>query len=598
MKKQITIFSWAIKLLFKISPVRMVVNILVVALSAVLPVVVAVYTGQALDNVVNQINLNEHISHIISPVVLLGTLFLLDVFLRYGSGIITSALDVKMSTLMNEQLLDIVENVSLKEFDDAEFYNDFTTAQEGFTSILTVTDSLFQLIGEIVSLISTLVVIFSIFPPFLALTVLSFVIGYRINMASKKQQRDYWKETVVERRFANYLAKVMTAREFAKEVRSYNSFPLLFSQWEEIRAGLRKKSFEISKTAGQKFALYQVFMDFVSIVVLIIAVFLARRNVITLGQIIVLWQLSKTALTSVQTLNNAYGEIYFNNEKIEKAKNLIQKYKGFEKQEQEDLKGNEAFRMENVSFTYKNGATVLKNLSLSIEKKQAVAIIGENGSGKSTLAKLLIGLYEPDEGNVYIDGHNSKCVDREYLKKTVGVAFQDFVNYPFTLRENIGYGYIDKIEEDEEIFRAAEKGDAIHLLERAGDLSRVLGRTLEEDGMEMSGGEWQRIALSRAYMGDKPILVFDEPAAKLDPNAELRQFERIREMIADKTALLISHRIGFARLAQRIIVMKNGRIVEDGTHKELLSLKGEYCRLLSEQAQWYDLEWEKAEDEK
>lgn len=201
MKKQFKIFFWALKLLLKISPARMILNILIVMISAVLPVVVAVYTGQVLDDVVEQINLKLPIFLILKPVIILGVLFLFNVFLTYGSGIITSALDVKINTQINEQLLDIINDVPLKEFDVAEFYNQFTMAQEGLFSILTVTDSFFQFIGELASVVSTLTVILTIFPPFMLLTLISFVIGYRLNMTSKKEQRDFWKETVSDRRY-------------------------------------------------------------------------------------------------------------------------------------------------------------------------------------------------------------------------------------------------------------------------------------------------------------------------------------------------------------------------------------------------------------
>lgn len=590
MKKQLKVFFWALKYSFIISPLRFLFNLFIVVLSSILPVVLAAYSGIVVEHIVQLVSSGGDAKFIFSEVIVLGVFFVTNRFLFYGSGIITSALDIKINTKIKEKLVNTIRNVSLKEFDDAEFNDELNLAKEGFDSLLIVADNFYCFVGEVVAIASTLIVIGSIFPIALIFICISFVVGYYLNMRSKKIQRNLWVETVGERRYSDYLMGVMTSRENAKEIRGFGLQSVFMPMWTEIRSKLRNKSVEINKESSAKFAQYQMFMDFIKIMILIMAIIAVYYGNMQLGGIVVLWQLNEVALVGVQNINSAYSEIYYNNSKLEKTRGFIRKFspKNTDKCQRGKDTDN-TFVAHNVSFAYKRGYEVLKNVSLSISRKQSVAIIGENGSGKSTLIKVLLGLYKPDSGDVYIDGINTKEIDNEYIQRNIGAAFQDFICYPFSLRENIGYGYMDKIEDDECIIEATDKGDIKYILGRAGTLSRFMGKTLTEDGLEISGGEWQRIALSRAYMGDKPIMVFDEPASKLDPNAELKQFEQIKNMMTEKTAILVSHRIGFARLAQRIIVMKGGRIVEDGTHEELISKMGEYYRLLSEQAKWYDL---------
>lgn len=590
MQSQLKVFFWALKYSFIISPLRFLFNLLIVVISSILPVTLAAYSGMVVDRIVQLVASGGEAELILREVAILGVFFVTNMFLFYGSGIITSALDIKINTKIKEKLVNTIRNVSLKEFDDAEFNDELNLAKEGFDSLLIVADNFYYFVGEVVAIASTLIVIGSIFPFALIFICISFVVGYYLNMRSKRIQRNFWVETVGERRYSDYLMRIMTSRENAKEVRSFGLQSVFMPMWTEIRSKLRNKSVEINKESSAKFAQYQMFMDMINILILIMAIIAARYGNMQLGDIVILWQLNVVALVGVQTINSAYSEIYYNNSKLEKARSFIKRFSPENTYRCRSGKDTDnAFVAHNVSFAYKKGDEVLKNISLSISRKQSVAIIGENGSGKSTLIKVLLGLYMPDSGDVYIDGINTREIDNEYIQRNIGAAFQDFICYPFSLRENIGYGCIDKIEDDACIIEAADKCDIRYIVDRAGTLSRSMGKSLTEDGLEISGGEWQRIALSRAYMGDKPIMVFDEPASKLDPQAELKQFEQIKNMMTEKTAILVSHRIGFARLAQRIIVMKSGRIVEDGTHEELISKKGEYYRLLSEQAKWYDL---------
>jgi len=268
-----------------------------------------------------------------------------------------------------------------------------------------------------------------------------------------------------------------------------------------------------------------------------------------------------------------------------RAKKLMNEYlyKKEEESYEPDLSAENSYVLKDAQFSYIEGKPALKNINLTIKQGETIAIVGENGSGKSTLAKVLLGLYPVEKGEVYI--LNEKIKDTK--QDNIGAAFQDYMQYPFTFRENVGFGFINKLYNDDEINLAAKQGGAEVILDELG-IEKVLTKTMIDDGAELSGGQWQRIAISRANMNQKPIMIFDEPAAKLDPIAELRQFTKIQQVLKGRTAILISHRIGFAKLAGRILVVKEGEIIEDGTHEELVANNGEYKKMLEEQTQWYD----------
>jgi ATP-binding cassette subfamily B protein len=246
------------------------------------------------------------------------------------------------------------------------------------------------------------------------------------------------------------------------------------------------------------------------------------------------------------------------------------------------------FEFRDVSFAYP-GTTrrVLSNFNFTLQPGERIALIGENGQGKTTVVKLITRLYDPTEGQILLDGVDLREYKLEDLHHEIGVIFQDFMRYEMTARENISMGRVESEHSQEEIELAAHKSLAESVIAKLpGGYDQMLGRRFES-GVELSGGEWQRVALARAYLRDAQLLVLDEPTAALDAKSELEVFERFAELTTGKMALLISHRFSTVRMADRIVVLEGGRLVEEGTHPQLMALGGRYASMFEMQAASY-----------
>jgi ATP-binding cassette subfamily B protein len=247
----------------------------------------------------------------------------------------------------------------------------------------------------------------------------------------------------------------------------------------------------------------------------------------------------------------------------------------------------EGFRFEGVTFAYPGTSRqVLDRLDLVIEPGERIALIGENGQGKTTIVKLLARLYDPTAGRILLDGTDLRDFQIEDLHKQIGVIFQDFMRYEMSVRQNIATGKVDAAH-DAAIREAARKSLAAEVVERLPDGYEQLQGRRFEGGVDLSGGEWQKIALARAYLRDAQILVLDEPTASLDARSEFEVFQRFAELTKDKMALLISHRFSTVRMADRIVVLEGGRIAEQGNHHQLISLGGRYSGMFELQASSY-----------
>ena len=246
------------------------------------------------------------------------------------------------------------------------------------------------------------------------------------------------------------------------------------------------------------------------------------------------------------------------------------------------------FTFEDVGFKYSNSEKwANRHISFTLHPNEKIALVGENGAGKTTLVKLLARLYDPTEGRILLDDVDLKEYDLDELREQVGVIFQDYIRYQMSVTQNIAVGNIPEVGNNELIKTSAVQSLAHPLIQKLpGKYDQMLGRRFN-NGIELSGGEWQKVALARAYMKDAQLLILDEPTAALDARAEYEVFQRFAELTRGKSAVLISHRFSTVRMADRILVLENGEIIEIGSHNELLEKEGRYAELFSLQAMGY-----------
>ena len=403
------------------------------------------------------------------------------------------------------------------------------------------------------------------------------------------------------RRVVGYFQNLMISRESIKEIRIFGLFDHLyirFTQYKEEYIQAHEKM-TISQTRGEGFL--STLSNVVGVGLWAYIVIRALYGHITIGDITLFFQSVNSCQQRVNGILHAVVEGYENSlfitnlfafldlhpEKVEGA--LKRSKKPTRTLAHKPIEKNIEFR--HVSFKYPGqDQYVLRNVSFSIRPGETVAIVGKNGSGKTTLVKLLTRFYDPTEGEILLDGRSLIEYDLLQLRQQMSIVFQDFIQYHLTIRENITFGKIEHCDNTARLEKAAEDSRARSFIEKLPNkFDTVLGRTLA-DGVDLSGGEWQKLGLARAFFRDAEILILDEPTAALDPLAEYELFEQFAHLTQNKTSVIISHRFSTVRMADRIIVLEDGTCVEQGSHEELLARGGMYARLFISQAKHYHYE--------
>jgi ABC-type multidrug transport system fused ATPase/permease subunit len=492
----------------------------------------------------------------------------------------------KHHTLINK-LHSRVVSMPLVQFEESGFHDELWRAKMCIYNkgLINYFNGFMDYLPNIFRLIGTIGVLASFNISFVPLAIISVVPAFIQRWGWTTISRNLYEKLTYLFRIHDYLWGVFTDKNTVKELRTMNTEKYIADKWITARDELNDEYFRVEMKATTRefiFTAIKLFGLFLSIG---LSVFFLTKNIITIGQFaaciaafialqgtafgfmnMIVWQkeVSKTA-----------GDYYDFIDKSPETDGDV-KYNGFKKQ----------IEVKNLSFGYpQSESDVLKNVSFTINKGERVIIVGENGSGKTTLSKIIAGVYEPSSGEVLYDGENIKDFERASFYRQFSVISQDFVKYQLSLRDNIGISMPNRIHDDERLMRSAEAANIENIVKRIGGLDAQLGR--EFDGVELSGGEWQKVAIARGLNKDSDIIILDEPTSALDPLVEYDILSKFANITKGKTSIIISHRVGLCKFADRIIVMKNGEAAETGTHSELLDLNGEYSRIWNEQAKWY-----------
>lgn len=589
-----------IRLIWNTNKQLTVANIILRVIASVLPLAILFVGKEIIDTIVWLIDQPDSDKTYLWRLLFIeGGLAVLQILLRQGISLIDGLLGDLFSNKVSEDIIHHAASLDLYQFENADFYDKMERARQQTTSRTILLSLVLTQLQEIISLIS-LGVGLVLFSPWLILLLIiavipSFIGELHFNMRTYSITRSWTQE----RRELDYLRYLGASNESAKEVKIFNlanhlarQFRILAHKYYEVN---RKLAIKKSTWAGILSSIGTIAYYGAYIVIILQTV----SGTITLGTLTFLSGSFKKMQSGLQGIMLRFSQISSHSLYLSDLFDFFAIQPNIVDKENKQpfpapiVKG---FRFENVSFRYPNtDKYAIKDLSFTLAPNEKIALVGENGAGKTTLVKLLARLYDPSEGNIFIDDINLKDIDLSDLRRNIGIIFQDYIRLHFTARENISIGNVeimdskngDTVEWDTRIENAAEKSLASEVISSLpGGLDQILGRRFE-DGIDLSGGQWQKIALARAYMRDAKIIILDEPTSALDARAEHKVFERFTELMDGKSAVIISHRFSTVRMADRILFLNDGKLIEDGSHEELMIRNGMYAELYSLQARGY-----------
>ena len=489
-------------------------------------------------------------------------------------------------------VMDHAAALDLPFFEDPASYDLLRRAQEDSRNRpVQMISSTFGLMQTAITFVSMIALLLGVSPLLAVIALISpipaFIADTRYSWWGYRIAR--WNSRLLRR--MNYLVQLVTTDTFAKEVKVFGlgtyftgRYRLLSDTYYERQRGQIIRRY----IAGYAWGVLTTIAG--SITYLYVAL-LAVAGRLTLGDLTLYTSAATAVQNSISNLLGGFSTMYEHNLYLSNLFSLIETPTAVTRPAHptplpKPVRGDIEFQ--DVTFHYPGQkGQAIHGLSFRIEPGETVAIVGRNGAGKTTLIKLLCRLYDPTEGRILLDGIDIRELDPDELRAQVGAMFQDYVTYQATARENIGLGSLSDLEDAHAVAVAAQRGGADELVKGLpGEWETMLGKWFDE-GVNLSGGEWQKVALSRAFMRDVPILVLDEPTSALDAQAEFELFERLRELTRGRTAVYISHRFSTVRRADRILFLEHGELVEKGTHGELIALDGRYARLFRMQASAY-----------
>jgi ATP-binding cassette subfamily B protein len=526
-------------------------------------------------------------------IVLIGEL------LARGSSLVESLLGDLFSNTMSVRLMEHAAKLDLAQFEDPEFYDHLERARRqtvGRIALLTLLLSMSQDALTLLTLAGALIAYSPWLLLLLAIAVIPSFLG-ETHFASLGYSLLFrW---TPERRQLDYLRYVGASDKTAKEVQMFGLAPWITERYATLSQRFYEENRNLSIRRGLVSALLSILGTIGYYAAYVIILLHAVRGDITIGMLTFLAASFGRGRDVIQSLLMSASNVF------EQALYLRDLFVFLDMQptiesppnaRQVPKKIQSGFVFENVGFRYPGSERwAVRNVDMVLQPGERVAFVGENGAGKTTITKLMARLYDPTEGRITLDGVDLKEYDLVSLRHAIGVIFQDFVRYDMRFDENIGVGEIESVRADLDksngtplsISAAAENSLAASLLPRfTKGYQQMLGRRFD-DGVDLSGGEWQKIALARAYIRDAQVLILDEPTAALDARAEYEVFLRFSELVAGRMAVLISHRFSTVRMADRIIVLRHGKVEEQGSHEQLLAKHGLYEELFAMQAAGY-----------
>ncbi len=585
----------ALRLVWQSSPRWTIARVVLLLIQGILPVVSIYLTKLIIDTVaVNLSNVDKAaaFSKVLLLIAIAGGITLVTTLCNSLTELVTTAHSQRVTDYMQGIINGKSVAADLEYYENPRYYDTLQRAQqEAPYRPPQILNRLAQVGQNAVSLIAMIGLLLSLHWGIIGVLFIGSLPAMLVRVKYCRVMYDWQRKWTPPQRQASYLAWMLTSDQFAKEIRLFNLGDL-FSQWYlRIRRQIYKESLAIfTKRSLANFAA-EAIAGILIFAIYGFIVYQAIHGILRVGDLVLYHQALQRGQNNIKGLLTSFSALYEDNLFLANLYEFL------------DLKPKlvdplnpapiprpmkQGIVFDKVAFKYSTTTRqALKEINLTIRPGEVVALVGENGSGKTTLVKLLCRLYDPTAGRITIDGVDLRDLKISELRREISVIFQDYAKYHFSAQENIWLGNIDLPPEGEAIIAAAKRSgadDVITKLPRGYET--ILGKLFDQ-GEELSIGQWQKVALARAFLRDSQVIVLDEPTSAMDPKAEYEVFEQFRQLIKNQAAILISHRLSTVKMADRIYVMDNGSIVESGSHTELMRLDGIYANLFETQAQSY-----------
>ena len=496
---------------------------------------------------------------------------------------------------VREKIMVKSKELDIASFDKPDFYAKLENAtREADHRPIQIINSVFTLVSTIITVCSYFVILTQVKPVWASLLVIVLSLpGAVVSFIYRKKNFRYMRHRSKDRRMLSYFSNILTDKDLIKEIRIFGLSEHFTEKYKEVfRRYFRGLKALFIKEGAWNIALSLVSSAANCVLFLIIGKQVFEGKIDIGNYSLYTGALNSTAsgiATFISTTATVYeGTLFIDNLiRFMKEKKTVTVISETPKEPVRNKGHKIEFR--NVSFSYPGTEKkVIDNVSFIIEPGETVVLVGLNGAGKTTLIKLLTRLYDPTEGEILLDGSDIREYDTEKLYRLYGIIFQDFGKYAVSVRENITLGNIKENENEDRVVLSARKSSSVQFIEKLPEkYDTPLMRYFEDNGTELSIGQWQKLSIARAFYSDSDILILDEPTASLDAIAEQEIYNRFDELRINRTTIFVSHRLSSATVADKILVLEQGRLIETGNHKSLMELKGKYYELFSTQAKRY-----------
>lgn len=589
-KKCFDNFRFSANLIIKASKKYFILNIVFFVISALVPYLPMIIWKEILNNLLKT---NDGINGVLLVIIVLTTSYAISLLLEKTIGLFSTFVNYKYTDevgyYLDNYVVDKVSSVELAFYDSSTLNNNLKNVSShlrGATESMVKT--VFNFIGGMIQLIVAIIMICTLNYLMIPIVIILIIPSILQSKYSQKVYYEFEKNSAIKERKIEYY-KSLFFSNCRQEIKLYNAKDYFTELYEQNWKDWKKAKLALKIKNQFTWIVQFFFLTVIEFVAYIFALLKLVAGKIGVGDVIYYVSVAN------QVRDNFVGVFYLmvnffqSSDEVNDIREFMEMKPILESGGTKIPSQHPKIEFKNVSFRYPNAEQfVLEDCSFTIESGEIVGLVGLNGAGKSTIVKLLCRFYDPTDGKILIDGIDAKEYNIVMLRKMFGVLFQDYVKYSFSLRENVALSDISKMQCDEEIIAACDKSKVSVFADQwENGLDENLTRQFDPNGRELSGGQWQRIALARAFFRDAPIVLLDEPSAALDPVAEFEIFDAFSNISRGKSAVLISHRLSSITLCSKILVLEGGRIIEQGTHNELLESEGTYSRLFQLQASKY-----------